>query len=97
MCECVNCLPCSISQLIKDLRVSVILMGFRPSSLVGLGLWGNTLLLHGELKLRLTQNLRSMLPEPSSSALNRRGDWEADEERQVSMSIHTPHYTKYLI
>lgn len=83
--KCVNCLPCSTSQLIKALLVSVTLMGFRPSSLVGLGLWGNTLLLHGELKLRLAQNLRSMLPEPSSSAVNRRDNWEAEEERQVSV------------
>lgn len=74
-----------LAQLIKALLVSVTLMGFRPSSLVGLGLWGNTLLLHGELKLRLTQNLRSMLPDPSSSAVNRQDDWEAEEERQVSV------------
>lgn len=52
----------------------------RPSSLVAVGMWGNTLLLHGELKLRLSQNLRSMMPEPPSKSLNRREYREAEEE-----------------
>lgn len=53
----------------------------RPSSLIAVGLWGNTLLLHGELKLRFSQNLRSMLPDPPSKSLNRREFREAEEER----------------
>lgn len=58
---------------------------FRPGSLIAVGMWGNTLLLHGELKLRLSQNLRSMLPEPPSKNLSRREFEEAEEERLVSM------------
>ncbi|CAK9252308.1 unnamed protein product [Sphagnum jensenii] len=54
----------------------------RPSSLQAIGLWGNTLLLHGELKLRLSQNLRSMVPEPLSQALRRRNSWEAEQEQE---------------
>ncbi|KAG0582633.1 hypothetical protein KC19_3G073800 [Ceratodon purpureus] len=52
----------------------------RPSSLVAVGMWGNTLLLHGELKLRLSQNLRSMMPEPPSKSMNRREYREVEEE-----------------
>jgi hypothetical protein len=60
----------------------------RPSSLQAIGLWGNTLLLHGELKLRLSQNLRSMVPEPLSQALRRRNSWEAEQEQEVSNGIY---------
>jgi hypothetical protein len=61
------------------------LLLLRPSSLVAVGMWGNTLLLHGELKLRLSQNLRSMMPEPPSKSLNRREYREAEEEILVSI------------
>jgi hypothetical protein len=60
------------------------LLLLRPSSLVAVGMWGNTLL-HGELKLRLSQNLRSMMPEPPSKSLNRREYREAEEEILVSI------------
>ncbi|KAL3696926.1 hypothetical protein R1sor_011002 [Riccia sorocarpa] len=55
-----------------------------PSSVMAVGLWGNTLLVHGELKLRLSQQLRSMLPSPSSYSLIRsKGGLEGDDQREA--------------
>ncbi|CAM6057997.1 unnamed protein product [Sphagnum tenellum] len=54
----------------------------RPSSLVAVGLWGNTLLLHGELKLRLSRDLQSMLLEPFSQSVVQRNSWEAAREKE---------------
>ncbi|KAL2643442.1 hypothetical protein R1flu_011029 [Riccia fluitans] len=54
-----------------------------PSSVIAIGFWGNTLLVHGELKLRLSQQLRSMLPPPSSySVMKSRGGRDRDDQRE---------------
>ncbi|CAM6030663.1 unnamed protein product [Sphagnum balticum] len=54
----------------------------RPSSLVAVGLWGNTLLLHGELKLRLSRDLQSMLLETFSQSVVQHNSWEAAREKE---------------
>jgi hypothetical protein len=59
------------------------LLSPRPSSLVAVGLWGNTLLLHGELKLRLSRDLQSMLLEPFSQSVVQHNSWEAAREKEV--------------
>lgn len=53
-----------------------------PSSLIAMGYWGNTLLVHGELKLKLSQQLRSMIPSSNSSYSMTRARAGRDEQRE---------------
>ncbi|KAG6540819.1 hypothetical protein Mapa_017797 [Marchantia paleacea] len=53
-----------------------------PSSLIAMGYWGNTLLVHGELKLKLSQQLRSMIPSSNSSYSTTRARAGRDDQRE---------------
>lgn len=50
-----------------------------PSSLVAVGQWGNALLVHGELKLKLSQQLRSLLLSRDDSFGEKGQKWQFDE------------------
>lgn len=50
-----------------------------PSSLVAVGQWGNALLVHGELKLKLSQQLRSLLLSRDDSFGDKGQKWQFDE------------------
>lgn len=52
-----------------------------PSSLVAVGQWGNALLVHGELKLKLSQQLRSLLLARDDSFGDKGQKWQFDELR----------------
>ncbi|KAJ7541790.1 hypothetical protein O6H91_10G077000 [Diphasiastrum complanatum] len=59
-----------------------------PSSLSAIGSWGNTLLVHGQLKFKLSQQLRSMLPLSAEGDItgNRR-QLEAEEDWSEQMEF----------
>lgn len=52
-----------------------------PSSLVAVGQWGNALLVHGELKLKLSQQLRGLLLSRDDSFGDKGQKWQFDELR----------------
>ncbi|KAL0363329.1 UNVERIFIED_CONTAM: hypothetical protein Scaly_1288100 [Sesamum calycinum] len=67
----------------------------RPMSLLAVGQLGNTYLLHGELKLRMSRELRSLLARPSpllddewGKGLNRSGDQLANKDKVTSALVN---------
>ncbi|GLJ13968.1 hypothetical protein SUGI_0223380 [Cryptomeria japonica] len=60
-----------------------------PSSLVAVGQWGNTLLVHGEFKLKLSQELRSLLQSRNYSLSKKAQRYQPDELRLAMMDRDT--------
>ncbi|KAL0353138.1 UNVERIFIED_CONTAM: hypothetical protein Sangu_0895100 [Sesamum angustifolium] len=67
----------------------------RPMSLLAVGQLGNTYLLHGELKLRMSRELRSLLARPNpllddewGKGLNRSGDQLANKDKVTSALVN---------
>ncbi|KAI3795836.1 hypothetical protein L1987_38496 [Smallanthus sonchifolius] len=60
----------------------------KPMSLLAVGQLGNTYLLHGELKLKLSRKLRALLAESDSNVLERLDDEVSNREKFVDYLVN---------
>ncbi|KAI3745528.1 hypothetical protein L1987_58642 [Smallanthus sonchifolius] len=63
-------------------------VGMKPMSLLAVGQLGNTYLLHGELKLKLSRKLRALLAESDSNVLERLDDEVSNREKFVDYLVN---------
>lgn len=59
-------------------------IAMKPMSLLAVGLLGNTYLLHGELKLKISREMRTLLSRNSSASVDKRGKFFKGLDDQIS-------------
>ncbi|KAL9999571.1 hypothetical protein Hdeb2414_s0020g00559761 [Helianthus debilis subsp. tardiflorus] len=74
--------------LYKSTELLSKVVDMKPMSLLAVGQLGNTYLLHGELKLKLSRKLRALLAESDSNVIGRLDDEVSNREKFVDYLVN---------